>query len=156
MNASDCGLLQILEHRYGSQVGWEADDYLHARGSPQAALLHAMLFVPEFAEVGGAIFLIKPGQHFTEERVVSGIQEARAESSEALKRFIDSFNWIELPYLFSNRTGTEHEYDKLADFVSEAWRARLQYLYPSRRFLVRVLPSEETGSVIGIGIEQEL
>ena len=160
------GLLLMLEQRFGGEVAssqgwnsqvWEAQDFLHAFGSPQSALLSAVLFVPEFIEIEGAIFLKGFGLGSRDrEEVAKGVRNARETSSEALKAYVRSFNWIEIPYAFVDCSGTSDEYDKLTVLVAEAWLGRLRYLYPTRRFDVRILSPDETGDVVGVGIEEEL
>lgn len=160
------GLLPILEQRYSGDAatnhGYDthrraAHDFLHAFGSPQASLLSAVLFVPEFTEVEGVIFLKNLGaQAHSSQEFVDSLRKAKELSSQAFKEYVYSFNWIELPYMFSDTSGTDEEYDGLAALVAEAWRARLHYLYPERRFEVRLLSPAETGGVVGVGIEEEL
>ena len=84
------------------------------------------------------------------------VRSARGQSPETLRRCVRSYNWIELPYVFQDVSGTEEEYAGLAVVLVEAWQARLQRAYPNRRFVIRVLSPAETGSVFGIGIEEEL
>jgi hypothetical protein len=160
-------LLSILERRYGGEIaaeanGWgdrggDARDFLYAFGSAHAALLYAVLFVPQFIEIEGAVFLKDFGAGpFETEEIAKRMRSAKEKSSEALKACVRSYNWIELPYAFRDVSGTNDEYTGLAGLLAEAWRVRLQHVYPGRRFVVRVLSPEETGSVVGIGIEEEL
>ena len=79
----------------------------------------------------------------------------RRESAEALKVFVDSCNWLEVPYLVGQDFGAEAEITVLAGLLVEAWDARLRAQYPERRFRVRVLPQQETGGAIGVGFEME-
>ncbi len=107
------GLLPTLEQRYRGDVAasygwdsrdWDTQDFLHAFGSPQAALLSAVLFIPEFIEIAGAVFLrdLGPGSREREE-IAKGVRSAKEKSLEALKEYVHSFNWIELPYVFQDR-----------------------------------------------------
>src|SRR4029077_3728232 len=155
-------LLSILERRYGGEIaakangsgdrGGDALDFLHAFGSAHAALLYAVLFVPQFIEIEGSILLKDFGKRsFELEEIAKRVRVARGKSPDALKACVNSYNWIELPYAFRDVSATDDEYTGLAEFLAEAWRARLQPVYPSRPFVVRVLPPEETGSVVGVG-----
>ena len=154
-------IVDLLTHRYaegGARFqNWDAVEFLHAFGSAHAALLYAALFAPEFVEIEGAVFLKDFGASLQggAEATAEMVRRARAGSPEQFKRFVDSRNWVELPYVCGNPSDTEEEYERLASLVVDAWRARLKDLYPERRFIVRVLRPEETGSVIGVGIETE-
>src|SRR5271166_6243970 len=71
--------------------------------------------------------------------MAEGVRKAREVSRDALMAYVTSFNWVELPYVFRDGSGTGNEYSRLANLVAEAWRARLQCLYPVRRLTVRTL-----------------
>ena len=83
------------------------------------------------------------------------VRSRRRESAEALKAFVDSCNWLEVPHLVGQDFGAEAEISVLAELLVEAWDARLRTQYPERRFRVRVLPQSETGGAIGVGFEKE-
>lgn len=154
-------LTALLTRRYGPGTGaipWEWSDYLHCFGGLEGALLYAALFVPALIEVEGCVFLkalgVKPAGGW--EEVAAGARAARAESPQRLKRYVDSFNWIELPHLFSDWDASEVEAEALAEVLAQAWRGRLKDLFPGRRFDVRVLAPEETGYALGLGFEMVL
>jgi hypothetical protein len=163
MEPSDAqrSVVTLLQCRYGKgealYQNWDAAEFLHAFGSVPAALLHAALLVPEFIEIEGAVFLrdlgVKPAGGMTE--LAEQVRQHKAASPERLKAFVDSYNWIELPYVFADRAAVDEECTALAALVVDAWRARLRDLYPHRQFGVRVIDPHETGSVIGIGFEQD-
>src|SRR5712671_3849233 len=89
--------------------------------------------------------------------VAATIKRARETSTDALKRRVDSSNWVEVPYLVTDTSATsEEEIEVLAEVIAQAWRARLRDCFPDRRFTVRIFDPAETGSVIGIGFEQDL
>lgn len=117
-------------------------DYLHEFGNVQSALLYSILFIPDFVEVDGSV-LIKMGQ----EETFSAGKKSGAMSLVDLEA---SFNFIEVPYVFSDRDSTDGEDTMLATRIAEAWRARLTLMFPGRSFRVSVLPPSETGSVIGV------
>jgi len=136
--------------------GWDAADFLHEYGSARAALVHAALFMPRFIKIEGEVFFedlgVRPqgGLDDWAERV----RQLKAQSPEALALFVNSCNWLELPYLFRGSSGTEQAYRLLAHLLAEAWSTRLRSLFPDRTFRVRVIEAEETGSVTGIGFEK--
>ena len=152
----------LLKVRYGPGNGtepWDRADYLHAFGNVRDALLYSTLFVPDFVEVEGCVFLkemgVEPEGGWAE--VAAAIRRARETSTDALKRCVDSFNWVEVPYLVgATSAAPEEEIEVLAEVIAQAWRARLHDCFPDRRFTVRIFDPAETGSVIGIGFEQDL
>jgi hypothetical protein len=160
MDGDDLGerLTALLTRRYGASTGavpWGSADCLHCFGGSAGALLYAALFVPELVEVEGCVFLkdlgVKPAGGWDE--VAAGTRAARAESPERLRRYVDSFNWVELPHLFASRDGSDGEDELLAEVLAQAWRGRLKDLFPDRRFKVRVIPAEETGYALVLGFE---
>lgn len=146
----------LLAQRHGP--GWGAEpwdlrsEYLHGFGNVGGALLYSALFVPELIEVGGHVLLRDVGHKgLAWGEVAAGVRAARAESPERLKSYVDSFNWVELPCLFSDREGSDEEAHSLAEVLAQAWRARLKDLFPDRRFVVWTKSPEETGHVVELG-----
>lgn len=148
-------LRAALGDRDGS-VPFDRLDYLYAFGNVQDALLYSALFAPELVEVEGCVFLKKFGAQLQGgwSEIAAGIRAARETSIEELKRYVDSFNWVEIAYLFADERGSEQEHEVLAQVVAQAWRAWLQDQFPDRRFVVRILSPAETGGVVGVGFEQ--
>ena len=129
-------------------------DLVYGYGSVGQALLHSVLFVPGFVEIEGEVFL-------DELRIGDGndaklAEEVRAlrHDRQALDRMVQSYNWIEVAYQFRDRSCTDDEEVLLAELMAEAWRARLEHLFPDRRFVVRLIDPAETGSIIGLGFEE--
>jgi hypothetical protein len=135
---------------------WDERDFLYGYGNLGAALLLAELFVPQFIELEGSVFLarfgVQPPGGLAEVR--EALARARSRSPEGFKEYVDSHNWIEVPYLFSDLSHHDGDYEALAALIVEAWRGRLLDLFPSRRFSVRVIDPDETGSVVGVGFEE--
>lgn len=131
--------------------------YLDGFGSAGGALLYPALFVPELIEVDGCVFLEDVGwKGVGWDEAAAGVGAARAESPERSKRHVDSFSWIESPYLFSDSEGPDEEEDALAGVLGRARRPRLEDLFPDRRFVVRPMGAEETGGTLGLGFEMVL
>src|SRR5262245_16962683 len=110
-------------------------DVLHRCGDSMAALLHSILFVPDFVEVDGSVLLDwGPADR------VDKFRTAVREGSRPLTDIESSFNWLEVPYLIGpsgrGRT-TDREDTVLAEIIAEAWRGRLAHLFPGRHFVVR-------------------
>ena len=127
-------------------------DLVHQYGDMISALLYSTIFFPEFIEVDGSI-LLKNNVSDVETRFRSG----GAELNLSLAESEASFNSIEVAYLFSNRRSAIDDTDcsdaieqKLAKIIADAWRCRLEDLYPSRIFSVSVLTPEESGSVYSV------
>jgi hypothetical protein len=150
----------LLTLRYGRGNGtepWDPADYLHAFGNLRDALLYAALFLPEFVEVEGFVLLkelgAQPKGGWAE--VAGAIKRARETSTEALKRCVDSFNWVEVPYVVvDDGSASEQEIEVLAGVIAQGWRGQLRDRFPDRCFVVRIHSPTETGSVIGVGFEQ--
>ncbi len=116
----DRGVLSLLERRYGEHLNWGPHDYMVAHGSARCAILYAPLFVPRFVEVEGAVFLsdvLPEGSDLKE--FEHNIRAYRSDLPARLKSFVDSYNWFELPYEFTDRTSTPEEHDALAEHFSE-------------------------------------
>jgi hypothetical protein len=136
---------------------WDGADFLHCFGSVEGALLYAALFVPELIEIEGCVFLkdlgAKPAGGVAS--LAEQIKHARTESPGTLRRFLESCNWVEVPFLFSNHSDNGDGSPTLAAVIVEVWRARLYDKYPDRRFKVRIISPEETGGWIGVGFVEE-
>lgn len=101
--------------------------------------------MPELVEIQGNVLL---SWH------ADTAAEAIATSHDK-KDTVASFNWIEVGYIFENRTSIDDHGDSiLAEAIRESWEAHLLRLYPERRFDVRVLTPEETGSTVGVGFRE--
>jgi hypothetical protein len=144
-------------HRHDQDVtGLTRADFLFARGKVQDALIYSGLFAPQFIEVEGFILLAEFGV-----LPKGGLEQAQRRITEALKisadearRFVDSCNWVEVPYLLSDNQSSDAEDNLLARAIADAWQGRLNGLYHDRSFQVQVFPKEETGSVVGVGFRE--
>ena len=150
-------VLAPLEQRHGGgdrpAYRWDPADFLHGFGTVSGAILYAALFVPEFVEVEGRVFLkglgVRPPGGW--EAVAGRVRQARATSPQALRVFLETCNWVEIPYLFGPRDAGDDECAALAALTADAWRARLLDRFADRRFTVRVLGPEESGGVVSVG-----
>jgi hypothetical protein len=156
---SDADIASLLGDTAGQDRGvanWTRGDFLHGFGSMRGALIHSVLFAPTFVEVEGCVFLaglgIAPDGPSGE--LAARVRAARATSARDLADLVDSANWLEVAYLFADHRGSDEEEAALAHLIADAWRTRLRGLYPQRRFDVRILPSSETGSVLGVGFTE--
>jgi hypothetical protein len=125
-------------------------DFMSAFGSPLDGLVYSRLFWPEFIEFKEMIFLKESIEDEDDKRKIA----------ETFKRYggdktktEQSFNLIEIPSGFFTRglgDTTEEEDRWLAEKLAEMWLCRLQFLYPNRKFEVKVLNPEETGGEVGV------
>ena len=115
--------------------------YMHDHGSAADALLYATLFVPKFVEIEGTVYIDRDDPELEQ-----GIRGAKAAGRVIPEEDFEhgSWNYLEIPYAFGDRKGSDEDDELLANFVAEAWRARLHYRFAPRKFEVRVLPPEET------------
>jgi hypothetical protein len=128
--------------------GFNGFDFIHAFGSGRGALMYSQLFWPEFAEFQGMVVL--------KESLETSEDKNRIDA--ALKREMDksqveqSFNLIEISYLFGRRSGdTDINQDRLlAEILCEMWSCRLHSLFPTRLFRVEIVPPESVDDAVAI------
>jgi hypothetical protein len=79
------------------------EGFTRTYGNVRDALLYAPLFVPQFLQIDGHVFLKDFGVKIEGgwAAVAEGIRQTEASSPAALKSYVDSFNWVELPYLLT-------------------------------------------------------
>ncbi len=125
-------------YREHNTKGYNTSDFVHAFGSGREALMYAQLFWPEFVEYNGMVFLKSAVENDDDKR---RLEEALKRYGRDLVKTEQSFNLVEVPYLFGRRMGEtdEEEYGWLAEILCEIWRCRLRTLFPGRSFKVEVL-----------------
>jgi hypothetical protein len=125
--------------------GFNAFDFLHACGSPLAALFYSSLFCPEFDELDGMVFL---NGTIEDTEDVERVRSARRRHGDAAMTE-RSFNTIEVPDLFGGRSGEADpaEYRILAERLCLLWRATLQVRFPERSFAVEVVEPSATEDI---------
>jgi hypothetical protein len=128
-------------------ANWDQWGYMHHQGSEPNALLYVPLFCPKFVEVDGSVLLDGPIRAADCEDLAESFRQAKA-ASKSLADAERGFTWLELPYLFSDRSGDDEDNILLCEFVAEIWRARLHYLYHPRKFEVSVeIPDDDDAHV---------
>jgi hypothetical protein len=144
-------LLTVLGDCFPLQEGshpFSALDFTHAYGSVVGALLYLPIFLPDFLMVDGSVILDDGDKDLP-----SRFRDARESWTEGLEELEATFNWREVPHLFSQASATQEQCVILAQAVAEIWRMRLQVSFPQKSFLVEVLSSAETGGEIGVGFK---
>jgi hypothetical protein len=116
-------------------------------GNEPNALLYAQLFCPKFVEIDGSVLLDDSCGR------ADSLRAAKATARD-FEQALNSFNWLEVPYLFGDRTGSDEGQLLLAEFVAELWRARLHYLYQPRKFEVVVETAEQTDDVVHVSFRE--
>jgi hypothetical protein len=117
-------------------------DFVGTFGTPLDALAYSKLFWPDFLEFDGMVFL-KDFVEDDEDR--SRIRRFRAESSTR-REVEESFNRFLIPVSFFSKRGqaTIEEHIYLGEQMAEMWRARLERLFPDKRFVVELqMPSDD-------------
>lgn len=155
----DIDITSLLHRSFESErdtSGWDREDFLRGLGRMRDALIYSILFAPSFVEVEGLVFLAEMGAQPSEGRTTfaARVREAREQGAKELAHLLKGYNWVEIPYLFSDNSGTDEDVRILALAIADAWRARLRGLYPVRNFDVRVLPPSETGGAVGVGFAE--
>ena len=141
--------LELLKKYFGFQghdssqaAAW---DFVGMHGNVRQGLLYATLFVPEFVEADGSVF-IESKLIGTADEMKDPVAKAEKEGTRAVLE--DAANTVDLCTLFADHAGTEEEVDLMMEFMAEAWRARLAYQFPGRRFHVWIESWEEAGTPV--------
>jgi hypothetical protein len=126
--------------------GFNYFDFLHACGSPSHALFYSGLFWPQFVEVDGMVFLEGTIEDESDLKRVRDALERYANDREKTEK---SFNTIEMPSLFGGRghEATAEEERFLAAQLCAMWAARLRELFPTRTFVVEVVPPDNDDEI---------
>lgn len=146
-------LLDTLKSRFRpieGSVPHTLMDMVHEFGSGEAALLYSCLFVPRFVEIDGSVLINLDSSNLNET-----FRAAKSESKLSVSEIEASFNFLELPYIFSDRSATFEELRLLAAQIREAWECHLRAKYPTRRFAVNVVGADVTGEDIGIQFNEQ-
>lgn len=157
-------LLTYLRQRRADMAStepWDGYDFTYNDANVPTALLYAHLFMPEFVELEGQVFLRDNLHPHKIAELKAAIAEAAARSPADLKRLVDSYNWVMVILLFAACSssddavcGSDAEVRLLAELLADVWRARLRARFPDRRFVVRLMEPAETGDDLGLGFEE--
>src|SRR5258708_22744099 len=94
-------LIDALRRKFKAIEGAVAhspEDFMHEFGDVVSALLYSVLFVPDFVEVDNSVLL-----DFGRQDQAQKFVEAKNDTKMTLSALESSFNFVELPYLFSIR-----------------------------------------------------
>lgn len=123
-------------------------DCVNTFADPAQVLLAYTVFNPEFTEVNG-----EPVLGPLSDLQVESIEELMGTSSAS--DVLDSFRWLEVPYLFNDRSRLSEIQDNLlANLMVVSWKSKLISEYPDRKWNVRILSANETGSVVAVGFKE--
>ena len=128
-----------------SPTDFTALDFVGALGSVGDALLYARLFLPEFAEVDGMVFL---KDTVDDAGGPEGIRKSRDQFANQ-RDCERSLNLFQIYLNFPNhlRESVEGDDRLLAEQLVNAWALRLRQLYPTRKFHVSVIEEDAETSV---------
>lgn len=145
--------LKVLQTNFPEGTeGFDSEDFLHCFGKTNDAILYSALFLPEIEEFCGRIVLSQAlSCPEARKRFISTAKSDDPDRQEG----IGSFNWLEVGYLFADRSSSEEEDECLAVIIAECWGNLLKGRYPERQFVVSVIPPEETGSTVGVGFVEK-
>jgi len=126
-------LLTFLRQQYHDKAhdirNWNRGDFVHGFGDATSALLHSVLFAPEFVEIAGCVFLRDFGGNKGED-LAAKIVEAKRTFITELQQLVWSHNCLEVGYVIGDPRMSGHEQELLANLMADAWRLRLKGKYP--------------------------
>ena len=92
---------------------------------------------------------------FEDEDDLKLLKETLEKHENDKKKTEESFNYVEVSYLFVKSYETTADDDfYLAEQLVEMWTVRLKLLFPERNFIVRLCDLEETAGEVGIIFHQ--
>ncbi len=129
-----------------SPDGFTDLDFVGALGSIHGALLYSRLFLPDFTECNGMIFL---RDVFEDAGGEDAINRLYAEYGDRCK-IEQSLNSFDLTLNLPNQLTVNGAGDAqlLAQQLVTAWRLRLQNAYPERTFMVSVFDDDGEAGVV--------
>lgn len=150
---------KISTGRYGELFtekdtqGFNSLDFIHRFTSPLMALLFSELFWPNFIEIDNMIFLETT---FEDKSDLQQLHMAIERYKGDRQKIEESFNTVEVPSLFGAKVqDTSDEEDIiLANTLASMWRARLKEIFPKKKFVVKVLDSDQTEGEIAVLFRQ--
>ena len=122
---------------------------LYESGRFPDALLYALLFMPTLSLVEDSV-LLSDGN----DDKAAAFREARKSSKMPLGELEACFNMRDIPYLFLDQNYTDEEESLLAEAIAEAWRRALAFSFPSRRFVVNIVPAIENGGDMRVEFQE--
>ena len=106
--------------------------------------------VPEFVEVEGCIVLRDLSVQVEPEI----IRKKRETSTKVLKAYVDSFNWIEVPYLVSDQSASDNEIDALAEVIHSGMACRASRSVSQQKLYRSRAESGRDRGEAGVGFEE--
>ena len=145
-------LKEILCNHFPDNGNFDVEDYVHAYGDPRQALLLFRVFWPEFTIVAGNIVLkSRIDAEGGPDKLLSLL-----ENEQDREKVLSGYRWVEVPYLFGDRLSLSEVEDRyLAKLIAEVWKGALCSQFPEQQFHVQVLPPSVTGSVVGVGFNEQ-
>lgn len=136
-------ILEFLFRRFEDKdnKNFNALDFVYKYGSPASALLYSKLFWPDFIEIDDMVFM---KSDFEEEEDYERLNQAKTKYNNR-QETEKSFNFHEIPQMFSKRDDTTDDEDYLlAQVLKETWAARLSRLFPDKEIVVEITEPEDS------------
>lgn len=144
---------EILSIHFEDAGNYDVEDFIYAYGDPKQALLLFRVFWPQFIDVDGHIVLRTA---VDAEDGPSKLKSLLEEGAKPKQEILSGYRWIEVPYLFQDTSSLSDDDDRyLAELIVEAWKGALCVQFPGKEFSVKLLEPEVTGSVIGVGFDEQ-
>ncbi len=146
-------LKEFLSNNFTKSENFEEFDFLFSYGKLKDALLYSVLFMPDLIEIDSCILLKDRLQN---EEILRKFKKEIEENPENKGAIEFNYNWIEIGYLFSTDPNFTEEYEKLLALkIRHSWTGWLTFNYPERKFIVKILTPDETGSTFGVGFFED-
>jgi hypothetical protein len=121
-------------------------DFISALGSISSALLYSKLFLPEFSEVDGMVFL---KDLLDDAGGSEGVKQLLIKLGNDSILVEKAINCVQINLSFPTRVREDIDGDDrlLAEELANAWRVVLRDRYPSRQFVLEVLDEDGEATI---------
>jgi len=137
---------------YEGGENFTLSDYAYRNGSPLDLIMYSKVLWPDFIEFEGMVFSkMMVEDEDDEQKVLDYLVKTKGNRHKVEQ----SFNFIEIPsMLFGKKAAIELADEEIsimiAGLLCETWSLKLSKDYPNRKFVFRILDSEETGDELAI------
>lgn len=152
----DDALLHAVREHFNEPAssGFVMPDFLHKFGSPLEIWMYMSVVWPKACVLDEMVFLEDLATvNVSADAIRALLVACGGDRSEVERRA----NHIEVAQLFGARRGdaTDELDASLADCLATIWSAKLASEHPTRSFVVRVLPPDNTADEIAITVYQD-
>lgn len=150
MNNSKSEYMAFLRNKFNYDANFSPDDYLYMFGKESDAFFYSTLYLPELIEVESVVFL---QWGVDSQEAINKLKDNLKKDKTNPTRLVEleeSYNYIEVGYLFSDSDLDDHHEQLFAEKIRLAWDGWLKIKYPERKFNVRIMSEEETAGPVGV------